>query len=103
MSYAYSELHSFWEASRIAYGRDPFWWRVDWLGRLMHRMEYGNRQSEYGWEVDHVWPKSLYGSDNAANLEATNWRTNAAKSDRTPSGVFGVGPNRLRRNLRLWS
>lgn len=71
--------------------------------------EHGNRQSEYGWEIDHINPVSNHGGDDLSNLQPLNWKNNAEKGDSTnwscpkmepeppqkpTSGLFG-GPKDL--------
>ena len=53
-------------------------WRKDdcdaWIGRI----EYGNRASQYGWEIDHINP---HGDNGLANLRPLQWQNNVDKSD----------------------
>ncbi len=55
---------------------------------------YGNRDSKYGWEVDHINPN---GGDDLNNLRPLHWKNNVAKSDGktecpvTSSGYTNVG------------
>ncbi len=57
-------------------------YRFDRFNTLMQFSEYGNRNSDYGWEIDHIIPVSRGGSDNYQNLEPLNWKNNSAKSDK---------------------
>ncbi|MCB1063707.1 MAG: hypothetical protein KDN20_12390 [Verrucomicrobiae bacterium] len=44
-------IDSVWEnGDRIA-GNDPALWRKDQFGAWMHRLDYGKRHSEFGWEI----------------------------------------------------
>jgi 5-methylcytosine-specific restriction endonuclease McrA len=56
-------------------------WRRDICGRPMKYSEFGNRNSEYGWEIDHIIPVSKGGHDGIDNLQPLYWGNNAAKSD----------------------
>ncbi len=49
-------------------------------GRLMLWDEYRNRNSEYGWEIDHILPREKGGETSIENLQPLNWRTNDEKS-----------------------
>ncbi len=57
-------------------------WRWDKCGKVMKYSEHGNRDSEYGWEIDHINPVSNGGSDNIGNLQPLNWSNNVDKADK---------------------
>ena len=40
-----------WENGALVSGNDPALWRKDEFGAWIHRLEYGNRRSDYGWEI----------------------------------------------------
>lgn len=49
------------------------------------REEYGNVNSQYGWEIDHKNPVSNGGTDNVSrNLRPLQWRENRNKGDTYP-------------------
>lgn len=58
-------------------GSDTFGYRRDAFGNLMLWSAYGQR-SGLGWEIDHIVPKALGGSDALFNLRALAWRANAS-------------------------
>ena len=69
-------VQAVWEKGSIVQGFDPALWRKDAYGSLMHRFAYGNRNSEFGWEKDHVWPSALGGQTNYFNYRPLHWRNN---------------------------
>jgi hypothetical protein len=66
-----------WIKGREIPGYDSTVWRHDAFGSVMRYADYGNRQSEYGWEIDHVVPSALGGIDAHANYRPLNCRNNA--------------------------
>lgn len=44
-------IESVWEFAEIVPGNDPSLWRKDEFGEWIHRLDYANRSSEFGWEV----------------------------------------------------
>ena len=78
MSWSQSDLDKIWDKGKEVTGNDPAIWRKDVCGAWMKRVSYGNRDSQYGWEVDHIDPD---GEDYLANLRPLQWENNVAKSD----------------------
>ncbi|MBI2103990.1 MAG: HNH endonuclease [Candidatus Omnitrophica bacterium] len=68
-----------WAKGRLALGFDPNYVRMDAYGTLIERKQYGNRDSLYGWEIDHIVPQSLGGSDSLTNLRPLNWHNNVRR------------------------
>lgn len=56
-------------------------WRRDKCGKVIKWSEHGNRNSENGWEIDHINPVSNGGGDHIDNLQPLHWSNNASKAD----------------------
>ncbi|TGK42469.1 HNH endonuclease signature motif containing protein [Leptospira andrefontaineae] len=78
MSWTDDVIQKVWEKGKEASPNDPKDWRKDECTAWMKRNEYGNRNSKYGWEIDHINPK---GSDELSNLRPLQWENNNDKSD----------------------
>lgn len=82
-----------WDKARIIEGYDPNLYRHDACGAWIAFEDYKNRDSIYGWEVDHIYPESKLKKsnvpteviDNIKNLRPLNWKNNLSKSDDYPS------------------
>jgi hypothetical protein len=71
-----------WEKARVIPGIDPVRRRMDCCGAYIDRSMYGESiPSGNGWEIDHVYPDSLGGSDDLANLQPLQWQNNRHKAD----------------------
>ena len=71
---------SLWERD---YGRDI---RIDdYAGRPMDKAAYGDRNSVYGWNIDHIYPESKGGKSVPNNLICCNIQTNDEKADKFPA------------------
>ncbi len=57
---------------------------VDFSGRTVARAAYNDRNSEYGWNVDHILPQSRGGKTADHNLICCHILTNDEKADRFP-------------------
>ena len=49
--YEKSVLFQVWEYAEIVPGNDADLWRKDEFGNWIYRLDYGNRNSEFGWEI----------------------------------------------------
>ena len=58
--------------------------RKDYAGALIRRNEYG-KQTDFGWEVDHLKPLSKGGTYDEGNLYPSHWKNNRRKSDNYPN------------------
>ena len=77
MATDYEKARAWIAASEIP-GYDPLMWRRDVDGRAIRWSDYGDRSSEFGWEIDHVIPLGIGGFDHSSNTRARHWKGNAA-------------------------
>lgn len=73
-----------WEKGRFVPGENPALIRKDQCGAKMKRHEYGNTNSSFGWEIDHIIPESQGGNDRIENLQPLQWENNRAKGENPP-------------------
>jgi hypothetical protein len=69
------------KASFVDDKNEELGFRKDQCGAWIKKSDYGNRDSIYGWEVDHIKPKTKGGDDNINNLRPLHWKNNLNKSD----------------------
>ena len=56
----------------------------DFAGREMLKAAYNDRNSEYGWNIDHILPQSKGGKTTESNLICCHILTNDEKADKFP-------------------
>jgi hypothetical protein len=70
-------IRKFWEhefgSSEIGY---------DFAGWEVRKGAYGQNGSRFGWNIDHILPKSKGGTDDRNNLQITHMDTNAERGNR---------------------
>ena len=79
-NYTEAEKRCIWNrttSSTQGFSRDE--WALDQEGNLIAFLAYGDRRSAYGWEIDHIIPIAVGGSDSINNLRALHWEANARK------------------------
>ena len=79
-----STVQAVWRKGQPIDGYSADEWRRDQCDHLLKYDDHGNTDSEYGWEVDHIVPTELGGSDDLDNLQPLYWRTNRQKGDTYP-------------------
>ena len=78
-----------WKLGRIVAGYDEKRWRKDVCGAWMDYNKYGDTDSKYGWQVDHIFPSSVLEDngvtendrDNVINLRPMQWKNNDVKDN----------------------
>ncbi len=71
-------INQVWRKGKTVPGVDPAAWRKDQCGAWIRRVDYGNRNSSYGWEIDRIVAGGPYVASNCRPLQ---WQNNIAKSD----------------------
>ena len=79
-----SLIEEIWKSALTVTGFNPDIVRKDACGAWIMRNQYGNRNSIFGWEIDHVYPVSMGGADDIINLRAMQWENNVSKGDDFP-------------------
>jgi hypothetical protein len=81
-----------WKQARIVQGHDPSVERWDACGAWIHYEDFENRESDFGWEIDHVIPiatlrlrkvpRKLWNHE--SNIRAMHWKNNQSKANAYP-------------------
>ena len=80
-----------WARTSPVSGQSNSWvFRKDCLGNLVRYADFGNRHSPFGWELHYIVSRALGGSTDPENLQALQWRANAARSENVPSGLVST-------------
>ena len=82
-----------WQKAQSVEGLDPSMYRKDACGAWMVWDKYGVQDNMYGWEIDHIVPRSLLQEkgympseiDSLINLRALQHQNNTSKGDDYPS------------------
>ncbi len=77
-------IQSVWNKGLIVEGYSPDTFRKDPCGAWILRNEYG-KTTNYGWEIDHIYPQSRGGDDNPLNLRPMQWENNRSKGEDYPN------------------
>lgn len=73
-----------WEKGHKIAGENASYWRKDDYGNVISRRAYGNQNSVYGWQKDHIKPTSKGGKDIIGNVRPLQWLENNLKGDIYP-------------------
>lgn len=75
MPFTEEKIQQVWEKGKVVEKHDLDFERQDAATAWIHREEYGNRDSEFGWEIHHIDPD---GGDELSNLRPLQWQNNLA-------------------------
>ncbi len=86
-------LKMVWEKGQVVEGVDPGLFRKDACGAWIVWDKFGVKDNLYGWEIDHICPKSRLEAngfnseeiDDLRNLRPLQHQNNASKGDDYPS------------------
>lgn len=78
------EITAAWNKAKEVKDEDSEVWRKDYAGAWIKRDEYGNTDSQFGWEIDHIKPLSQDGTYATNNLLPLQWENNRHKDDNYP-------------------
>lgn len=73
-----------WKKGNPITGYDPAIWRQDFAGAWINRACYGQTETPFGWEIDHLKPVSQGGTDEYTNLFPLQYENNRRKGNDFP-------------------
>ena len=68
-----------WAKGQVVGSNNPDEYRKDECGAWMYFSHYSNRNSQYGWEIDHIEFVDHVASGGLINLRPLQWQNNACK------------------------
>lgn len=80
-TYTHKQISTIWWKATPIKNLDKKDFQKDKFGNKIRWKDRG-KISEYGWEIDHIIPKSKGGTDDISNLQPLHWQANRKKSDK---------------------
>jgi hypothetical protein len=81
MAFTDEIIEKVWEKGTIVPSYDNKKFRKDQCEAWIIRDQYGNRNSVYGWKIDHITSVANNGGDELSNLRPLQWQNNVLTSD----------------------
>ena len=79
LTYTNQEIILVWRKACIVLWYNTSVIRKDCCNAWIKLSDFGNRDSQYGWEIDHIVPISKRGANTLANVQPLHWKNNVAK------------------------
>jgi len=89
-----------WKKAKDIQTKDGITWGKDYADAWIRYDKYGDRDSDYGWEVDHRKPVAKGGTDDLSNLDPLQWENNVTKGDDYPSWKTSVSSDGNKKILK---
>ncbi|MDE7347567.1 MAG: HNH endonuclease [Muribaculaceae bacterium] len=76
-------IDAVWQKATVIPNNNPSVFRQDYAGAWIRRDEFG-KSSTYGWQIDHIVPVSMDGTDDIDNLVPLHYINNLMRANRYP-------------------
>lgn len=83
-------INQIWEKALKVEGVDPDKFRKDACGAWIARNKFRMGDNDFGWAIDHIYPRSKGGGDVLENLRPLHILNNISKKDSYPSYIAYV-------------
>ena len=74
-------IYDVWSKGKLVSNNNPDVYRKDVCGAWIRYDLHGKRETQFGWEIDHIKPESDGGSNHISNLRPLHWKNNLEKAD----------------------